>query len=95
MPPGYNLSANRSCRKEQEFKFGNISTPPSEVKAISVGRNQPGNMLEEITVLHHSNACIKRDFPRGSRPNLNNHAMTANKKQPATDPDEPYKRFFF
>jgi hypothetical protein len=26
---------------------------------------------------------------------LNNHAMTANKKQPATDPDEPDQRFFF
>ncbi|MFA7347910.1 MAG: hypothetical protein WCZ86_09140 [Desulfurivibrionaceae bacterium] len=75
--------------------MGNISTPPNEVKAISVGHNQPGNMLEEITVLHHSNACNRWDFPQGSRRNLNNHAMTANKKQPATYPDESYKRFFF
>ncbi|MFA6498804.1 MAG: hypothetical protein WC256_01780 [Desulfurivibrionaceae bacterium] len=52
-------------------------------------------MLEEITVLHHSRPATGKTPDRDGRHHLYNHAMTANKKQPATDPDEPYKRFFF
>ena len=59
------------------------------------GQVQPGNLLEEIAVLHHSNACNRQNIPSNYRCHVNNHAMTANKKQPATDPDEPHKRFFF
>jgi hypothetical protein len=89
------LPEKKDGRKKQWFECGNISTPPSEVKPISARQETAGNMLEEIVVLHHSTPATGR-MPRIRRETLSvNDAMTANKKQSTTYPDEPYNRFFF
>jgi hypothetical protein len=52
-------------------------------------------MLEEIADLHHSRSAINGYPAPGEKRHLSHHAMASNKKQPTTEPNEPYKRLSF